>query len=390
MTARRLLIVAAALLLAFQVIRQAAVDALAQTDPAAAARLWSGHPEVRIALGMTRIAEAARQGQPVPEAALAQVYSAGRKQPLAPEPYLVRGVQAQLAGDAGAAARAFSAARFRNARSLPARYLLADHYLRQGDAESGLREIAVLARLAPNGVRSLAPYVAAYARQRQTWPQLRALFRAEPVLEQAALQALASDAANADAVLALATRKGPDSVWLPAMVDSLVRAGRYAEARRLWAAVSGVRPGGGGLLHDPQFNDSAAPPPFNWALTSSSVGLAERQRGGGLHVIYHGREDGPLASQLILLPPGPYRLTSPASGSGSRSAGLRWLLWCVSANREIALRALKDMPAEGWRFEIPSGCPAQRLQLFGASSDMPQATDVTIRAVRLTREGAGD
>ena len=387
MIARRLLIAAIALALAFQVIRQGAVDGLAQIDPASSSRLWPGHPDVQVSLGMTRIADMTRQGQPVTAAALAQVYEAGRKAPLAPEPYLVRGVQAQLVQDMGAAERAFSAAKSRNPRSLPARYFLADHYLRQGDAASGLREIAVLARLAPNGVTSLAPYVAAYARQRETWPQLRALFRAEPMLEQAALQALASDAANADAVLALSTRKGPDSIWLPQMVESLVKAGRYAEARRLWAAVSGIQPNPGGLVYDPQFADAKAPPPFNWALTSSSVGLAERQRGGGLHVIYHGREDGALASQLVLLPPGQYRLAAAASGSGSRAAGLRWLLWCVSSNKETALRALKDMPAEGWTFQIPSGCPAQRLELTGSSSDMPQATEVTIRSIRLTREG---
>ena len=384
--ARRLIIAAIALLLAFQVIRQGAVDGLAKADPATAARLWSGHPEVQVSLGMMSIADMTRRGQPVTGAALAQVYDAGGKAPLAPEPYLVRGVQAQLAGDMAAAERAFSAAKSRNPRSLPARYFLADHYLRQGDAGSGLREIAVLARLAPNGVRSLAPYVAASARQRETWPQLRALFGAEPVLEQAALQALAADAANAKAVLALSTRKGPDAVWLPQIVDSLVKAGRYAEARGLWATVSGIQSDGAGLVYDPQFADAKAPPPFNWTLTSSSVGLAERQRGGGLHVIYHGREDGPLASQLILLPPGQYRLASAVSGSGSRAAGLRWQLWCVSSNKEIALRALKDMPPGGWAFEIPPGCGAQRLELFGASSDMPQANELTIRSIRLVRE----
>ena len=387
MIVRRILVVAVALVLAFQVVRQGAVDGLAQVHPATAARLWPHHPEIQVALGMTTIADMTRRGQAVTEAVLARVYDAARKAPLAPEPYLVRGVQAQLGGDTAAAEQAFSAARSRNPRSLPARYFLADHYLRQGDAASGLREIAVLARLAPNGVGSLAPYVAAYARQRETWPQLRALFRAEPVLEQAALQALAVDAANANAVLALSTRKSPDSVWLPSMIESLVKAGRYAEARRLWASVSGIQPGSGGLVYDAEFADSKAPPPFNWTLTSSSVGLAERQRGAGLHVIYHGREDGALASQLLLLPPGQYRLATAASGSGSRAAGLRWQLWCVNSNKEIAMRALKDMPAEGWTFQVPSDCAAQRLELFGSSSDMPQAAELTIRSIRLTREG---
>ncbi len=387
MIARRIVAVMAALLLAMQVIRQGVIDSVAGEDPASAARLWPSHPDVQLGLGMTQIASAARQGRSVTPQLLTQIYDAGSKAPLAPEPYLVRGVQAQLAADQATAARAFAAAKSRNARSLPARYFLADHYLRQGDASAGLREIAVLMRLAPRGVRSLAPYLAAYARQPPTWPHLRALFRAEPVLEDATLLALAGDASNVPAVLAMATRRSADSVWLPPLVASLIGAGRHAEARRLWADVSGLPRDRLQLVHDGDFSDAKAPPPFNWTLTSSSVGLAERQRGGGLHVIYHGREDGALASQLILLPPGQYRLASPASGSGSRAAGLRWQLWCVTSNKEIALRALKDMPPEGWTFQIPSGCGAQRLELFGSSSDMPQATELTIRSIRLTREG---
>ena len=387
MILRRVMVAAIALVLAFQVVRQGAVDSFAPVRPDAAARVWPGHPQVRITLGMTAIADATRQGQAVTDAALARVYDAGAKAPLAPEPYLVRGVQAQLAGNTSAAERAFTAAKARNPRSLPARYFLADQYLREGDAGAGLREIAVLARLAPNGITSLAPYVATYARQRATWPQLRALFRAEPVLERASLQALAGDAANAGTVLALATRKGPDSVWLPTMVDSLVKAGQYARARQLWASVSGAR-ATEALLYDPGFSEAQAPPPFNWVLTSSAVGLAERQRGGGLHVIYHGREDGALASQVVLLPPGRYRLTSTATGIGARNPGLTWFVQCVATQKEIALRALKDISAEGWLFAVPADCPAQRLQLIGVASDMPQAVDTTIRAIRLTREGA--
>ena len=62
---RRLVAVVLALLLAVQVVRNAAVNALVATDPPAAARAWPGHPEAQLALAMTEIGAAARSGRHV-------------------------------------------------------------------------------------------------------------------------------------------------------------------------------------------------------------------------------------------------------------------------------------------------------------------------------------
>src|SRR3954452_7140384 len=174
--ARRLLVVALALLLATQIIRNAIALANAPTDPAAAARVWSGHPDVELSLGMTAIGDATRQRKPVGDAIFKTIDDAALKAPLAPEPFLVRGVQAELAGKPEAARLAFLAAEWRDPRSLPARYFLANDYFRSGDVSRGLREFAALARLAPNGVGNVAPYIATYARVRANWPRFRALF----------------------------------------------------------------------------------------------------------------------------------------------------------------------------------------------------------------------
>ena len=171
--ARRLLVIVLALLVATQVIRNSAVAALVDRNPDAAARVWPGHPAAEISLGMTAIGRAARQQQPVPPSIFAMMDDAARKAPLAPEPFLVRGVQAQLSGNIPLAIDAFAAAEHRDPRSLPAHYFLADALFRWGDSRRGLSEIGILARLAPGGVASVAPYVATYAKDRGTWPQLR-------------------------------------------------------------------------------------------------------------------------------------------------------------------------------------------------------------------------
>src|SRR3954451_10674077 len=138
---RRLLALAVALLLAVLVVRNAAVEALADRNPDAAARIWAGHPTAQLSLALTEIGRAARERKPVQPAVFELVNDAATKAPLAPEPFLVRGVQAQLAGNVRLAIADFEAAQFRDPRSLAARYFLADAYFRTGDARHGLQEI---------------------------------------------------------------------------------------------------------------------------------------------------------------------------------------------------------------------------------------------------------
>ena len=379
-----------ALLLAGQVVRNAAVYAFVDTDPVAASRAWPSHPDAMIALGMSAIGAAAHRGQSVRPDVLEQIYAAAARAPLAAQPYLVRGVQAQLAGDGSAAERAFQAAEWRDPRSLPARFFLADNYLRKGNVQRGLTEFAALARLAPNGVVSVSPYLASYARDPSRWPQIRTLFRTDPELQDPTLQLLAGDAGNSSAILALADRahRNAQSPWLPTLLTALVSQGQFAKARAIWEEVSGARTGPADLLFDAGFADGGPPAPFNWSLTSSTVGLAERQRGGRLHVIYYGQEDGVLASQLLILPPGHYRLSMNIVGGGRQAAPLRWSLACASAQAPLASAGLDKLAAQPLIFEVPAGCGAQRLELSGSSSDIAHQVEVTIHDLALVKAGA--
>ena len=370
MTVRTFLAGALALLVAVQVVRSAAVDSLGDFAPERAARLWGAHPEVQLSLGMTEIATAAREGEPVSAGAIETIFGASRKAPLAAEPFLVRGVQAQLSGDSALAERAFVQAKARDARSLPARYFLADHYLRQRDAAKGLREVAALARLTPSGIGNLAPYVAQYARDPTNREQLRVLFGREPALEDMSLAILARDPKSANLVLSLSSpgRRNSRSPWLPHLLASLIQDGQYSRARQIWADLSGVQLSPRELIFDSQFTRKDEPAPFNWSLTSSAIGLAERQRGGGLHVIFYGQQEGPLASQLLVLPAGKYRLETRAAGAG-QAESLRWSLLCATTSQLISTVRLDRAAREGWTFTVPPTCPAQVLEFGGLASD---------------------
>jgi hypothetical protein len=389
--ARGLVVAVLAVPLAALIVRNATVAAFSETDPESAAQIWPGHPAVEMSQGMIAIATAARDRRPVKPAILSSVYDASRKDPLAPEPFLVRGVEAQLAGNPALARQAFAAAERRDPRSLPARYFLADDAFRRGDAASGLREVVILARLAPYGAASLAPYLATYALDRSNWPQLRNVFRSNPELATATLATLARNPAHADVALALAdaSQRTPRNTWIPTLLSGLVEAGQYQKARAVWAEVSHVRLNPQTLIFDPRFSRSDVPAPFNWALTSSTVGLAERQPGGGLHVIYYGQEDGILASQLLILSPGGYRLTMRTSGDMSAAQPLQWKLICANTKGEIAAAPFTAVANRGWNFTVGTECGAQQLELFGASSDLPRQVDVTVNQLALARERSG-
>jgi hypothetical protein len=385
MTSRRLLVPVLALLLGVQIFRNSAVAGMTERDPDFAARIWPGHPDVEISRAMTEIGGLATRVKPVPPSAFATMESAARKAPLAPEPFLVLGAQAQLSGDQSRSLQAFSAAVARDPGSPAAHYLLAGALLRAGEAVRGLREIDLVARLAPAEVANVVPFVAAYAKDRENWLQLRELFVSNPVLERTVLSVLAADASNTDTVLALANKRVRAPRWLPILLNSLVAARQYGRARAIWASAAQAR-SASDRLYDGEFTEAKAPAPFNWVLVSSIVGRAERGARGGLHVVFYGREDGLLARQLLLLPPGGYRISMEMAATARDAHALTWSVRCDGRAGPIAAIPLDVARSRSWRFAVPADCPAQWIELSGVSTNAARQSEATIQNMRLVPE----
>jgi hypothetical protein len=374
------------LLVATQVVRNSVVWEFCDLYPEKAARIWPSHPAVEISLALAQIGHRSRERKPVARSTYALIGDAAKRSPLSPLPFLVGGVAAQLAGDSTSAERAFLAAQWRDPRSMAAAYFLAEHYLQGGRALAGLRQTALAARLSPNGVSGVAPYVAIYARDSANWAQIRELFRSDPAIIDPALEALASNSDNVDALLALADaqHRKPSSRWLPILLQTLISDGRYALARAIWTSIAAPDRAANDPLYDPSFSSAEAPPPFNWTLAASPVGLAEREN-RKLHVIFYGQQDGLLASQLLLLAPGTYRFNMSRSRDMLHPELLGWSVRCDKSSNPLTMATL-DQAAQGWKFTIPATCAAQWLELSGRSGDVAQQADVTIGAVALTRE----
>jgi hypothetical protein len=216
---------------------------------------------------------------------------------------------------------------------------------------------------------------------------MRALFASEPSIRTAVLSSLAQDPANLSLVLELGgTGDAANAPWLGAMIRTLVEHRQYAQARALWAKTAGIGQSATlGLLFDPNFSDSAALPPFNWELTSSTLGLAER-RSGRLQAIYYGQEEGVLARQLLVLAPGRFRFAAPARGAAETGEGsaLMWTVRCADAKSGDPL-ASAPASVGGLDFTVPQSCAAQWLELVGRSSDTGREIELAIGPASMAR-----
>jgi hypothetical protein len=386
---RTIAVLAVSLLLSALVVRTALVDAYARSDVAKARIAWPGHPSVILASGLEEVGAASAAARPVKPATVRAMLVSAAKAPLAPEPFLVRGVEAQVAGDEGLAGRSFLEARQRDPRSVPARYFLAGHYLKTGQTQPGLAEIAALTRLVPKSLDQIAPQLAAFARMPGGSAQAKRLLRDQPQLEPWLLGELAANPSDADLALAIWSGRNSDEdrIWQQRLVSSLVSSGRIVEARAAW---NRFNPGGSptGQLLDPKF-EGGPKPPFGWTLASGAAGVAEPEGGGRLHVIYYGRDNAILASQLLQLKPGPYRLSMRVSTALPSVKSISWVVRCTPPTRDLATI---ELPAANngvlaANFVIPpQACPAQLLDLVGTSPEIPEQTDFTIGDLSLSRK----
>ena len=208
------------------------------------------------------------------------------------------------------------------------------------------------------------------------------------------------------------SKQPPRSIELQAYIDRLVRERLYQAAYVTWVQLlpqTGMK--GLGDLYDGDFNGLPGPPPFNWQLPrlkGASVeldpapeGASGGPGGGALHLSFGGgAAPVVLARQLLVLPPGRYRLLGEARTQRFESAlGLTWTLRCAEGSKGLAGETgpINDGPISkggGWapiaaEFEVrASDCSAQWLTLEQAAH-RPIATrgDIWFDGLKIMRAG---
>ncbi|MBA3512356.1 hypothetical protein [Sphingomonas sp.] len=388
---RAIIVLAVAFLLAVQVVRTALV-----ADPSKritlAPALWPSHPTVLINQTMAEIGAHAAGGEAPPPATLARVDEIARKAPLAVEPFLIKGAMAQVDGRQEQAERLFLAARSRNPRSAAARYFLAERYLATVQVAPALAEIAALSRLFTGARSQFGPALASFAQMPGTVPQLRRFFRTSPELEPFVLAHLADNGKNADLIIALWGKRPVDPEasppeWQARLLRKLIEQGQFAKAYAIWRLVSGIDRGAG-TIFNPGFRKIAAPAPFNWDF-SATGGVVEPAPGERLQVIYYGRNPAVLAEQLLMLPPGRYRLGMDISDAPGVGGEIAWIVSCMPRPEPIFRLPIDRKGLLAGQFTVPQNCPAQRIQLAAFPGDFPQTQEFTIGRLTLIK-GPGE
>ena len=377
--------VTVAVALAVEVARLSAAEALAETRTERAALIGSHVPAVLASGAMAEVGRAAAHGQLPSALARDQLHQLSAAAPLDPEPYLVAAAVAQKEEDLGRAEALLLHARALDPRSAAARYLLADVWLRTGRIADGLGEMAILTRLLRGTSVELVPALADYARTPGAAQRLQSVLQKNPPLRSPLLTALAADPANTQLVLNLESAtadidNGRPKTWRARLLQGLIERGEYDEAYRLWrrfAGVTGPRP----LLFNGDFEMLSAPTPFNWQFWSTGAGLAEPGN-GSVRVLYYGRDNVRLASQMLLLPAGRYRFSSVISGRAAPGS-LAWTIRCAGGPQVMQLDLSMGSSAA---FTVPSAnCPAQTLTLNGLGQEMAQESELRIGPAKIER-----
>jgi hypothetical protein len=382
------------LYVAWWVVTIGIVQAEGDENPFLAARAAPDHPRIQIDLAMAYFL--ARGGR-VPEAQHRAALEAVRRAPLADEPFLLAAVDALAAGRNAEGEKLLVEARRRNPRLRMARLLLLDRYLRGHRIKEAVSEVKALGNLVVGAAGVLTPALAQMTADPATAPQLIPLLQGQPALQEAVLENMVASGADEALILRVAGPSGRSTAaaaWKPALLSRLVAQHDIAGAWDLWRTFAGVGGNGPGKgVYDPGFAGLPGPPPFNWELSVGGAGAAERSAGHTLRIDYYGRDNGNLASQLLMLSPGRYRLsfqaTGDASGEGSR---LVWSVGCDPGGARLLQLPIAGVTSAQKRFAgsftVPAGgCAAQWLRLDGAPGDVESPQEATISGLSITSEG---
>lgn len=397
----KLILVLAALPLAWIAVRAGIQNEYALRNPALAMAAWPADGRSLAAASRRRIVAA--DGQ-VDDEARALYRSSLSRDPLLAEPMTMAGLDASAEGDLEQAEQLMRVARTRNPREPIARFWLLDHYMRTGRYVEGVGEAGAAMRLRPEAREAVLNVLAALVEIPAGRAALSDALARRPWWRQSFFQAAAGfdpNPANALTLLqALPRNPDRDAARLEqrAVLLALVNKDRYDTAYAAWRDMvpatfqSRIAP-----VYDGNFAGWPGPPPFNWQFaegndgTATPVRAADLATASALDVRYFGSNPALLAEQVAVVAPGPWRLSLQARRRSSGPIGGRLVMdvRCARGMDVMATLPLDNLGA-GLRdyattFAVPPTCPALRLRLTGLPGDVFSEVEAQITSVALAR-----
>jgi hypothetical protein len=173
----------------------------------------------------------------------------------------------------------------------------------------------------------------------------------------------------------------PTDEELAVYLRRLVGDARFEDAARDWRALTHGA-GQTGFVYDGDFERPIGQTPFDWSFSDAagwSAGVSdapgEQGRGQALRIDYDGVSPPKPVRQMLVLPPGAYRLSGRSYNEGeSDPKALVWGVVCATTG-EVLAGAPTPRPASQWSpfsvdLNVPAArCPAQWLVLSAAPGD---------------------
>jgi len=368
----------------WRIIAGTAASNASATDPGTAVAWMPNEPE---ALDELAFREFTKTGGDL-DIARNLAERALRSSPLDARALLLLGLIADRQGDHERGESLIRLSASRTWRDTATQAWLVNRDIQRREFDQALSHIDALMRVNPEFVspevlEQTFPVLAAFTIDQGTFKVLASFLAAAPPWRAAFLTLLSTRLSNADRLVQLYailkdSQHPPDSKELKPFLDRLIKDGRFADAYQSWRE---TLPPQQRLREAYPYNGDFAAPidglPFNWVLQPTpgmdiqvvtSLGEPESR---ALQFQFSGTRLGVFTvGQLMLLPPGEYRLTGKVRAEALRTQrGLRWQVSCTeSPQNTLALTSLVAN-ATPWTtfsadFTVPAkDCAGQRLNL---------------------------
>jgi len=391
--------------LAWWIVVAAAADQLEAVLPKLALRLAPSNTEALLAAGESAISST----PPAKGEADAFLNRAVRSDSIEARAYSDLGVLAVIERDAPRAGRMFAIAARLSRRQAPAEIWRFISQAQAGDYPQAWRALDVILRVNSQAVDPLAPMIADVLARPGALPPFSAMLSGDPPWREGLVTQLARQPANRELVVAALsalrrTRHPATDAETAGLLRGETDSGQYVQAFNDWRALSpSAREASRIALNNGRFRVRSGRSAFDWTIAADAAGLVSVGDGPGgvaLRAVPVDRNSGSaLVSELLVLPPGAYRLAGKVRIPGASTVkgdGFEWSVHCAESRQVIAdtgaARAGDLWTSFAETFTVPAeGCQGQWLDLLRHPEldEAAQAPPALFDRMTLSTEPAG-
>lgn len=373
---RLLLIAACGIPLIWVSISVGAANKLRSAAPATALSFAPYDARAKAELAQAEIVELAqRPGNPA--AAEALLRESVARDPTNAAAWRSLALTAQLRRDTAKTVGLFHFAERLSRRDLATQLWLIEERVGANDIRGALRHYDIALRTSSAASQLLLPILVSATAENSIVAPLADLMATDPPWGGDLLARLAEAAPSSEHLATFMerlarSRRLPQSLYITAMINRLIEARDFQNAWRIQRLVRAPGPAER-YVRNGQFDILEPASSFDWRFENDDTLGAEpiilNGAGQGPSLQVHGDRPGIVARQLLLLPPGQYRVTAAAGPvDGAAPASIYWSVVCADAGQNqptqaqpVAVQARATLQLA---FSVPaSHCTAQWLSL---------------------------